>query len=219
MANRIYGYARTFSKEQDIARQIKALRDAGIKEKDIFSDKSEDKDAPKPEYQRLKNQLRAGDTIVIESIDQLGWNYQGIALEWKAITKDYKANIRVLEMSLLDTASKDASLPQGFVADFVLQLLSYVAERQRIRIRRRQAEGIAQAKEQGKVFGRPKIKRPLKFDKTYHQWMNKEISLKKALQILRLKRTTFYKFAQEIRAAQAGADGAEEAAAAEAAQV
>ncbi len=193
MNSRIYGYIRVSTQDQNEARQTEALKSAGVDERFIFLDKSSGKNFNRNEYQVLKRVLREQDTLIIKSIDRLGRNYTEIIQEWKEITKDIKANIKVLDMPLLDTSVNTKDLTGTFIADLVLQILSYVAETERLNIKQRQAEGIKIAKENGKHLGRPKAEFPSDFDNVYQSWKDREITAKIAMEQLNLKRTTFYK--------------------------
>ena len=200
MKTKVWGYARVSSKDQNEARQIEALKDAGVFERDIFVDKQSGKDFARPQYQTLLNCIREGDVVVILSIDRLGRNYDAIMKEWRRITQELGANIRVLDMPLLDTTRGGDSLDGRFIADLVLQILSYVAEKERENIKRRQAQGIATAKAQGKQMGRPRIPLPLAFPSVYNRWKAKEITAKGAMQELGLKPNTFYNFVHQYEA-------------------
>jgi DNA invertase Pin-like site-specific DNA recombinase len=193
MVNRIFGYARVSSNDQNEGRQIEALTAAGIDERFIFTDKATGKDFDRPEYQLLLRALREGDTLIIKSIDRLGRNYREIREQWGMITKELKAHIKVLDLPLLDTTTGNKDLTGTFIADIVLQILSYVAETERVNIKQRQAEGIRLAKEQGKHLGRPAAEFPPNFDAAYTSWKRGEITATKAMEILNLKKTTFYK--------------------------
>ena len=192
MTNRIYGYCRISDKDQNEARQIKAMIDAGVDERFILVDKQSGKDFNRPQYQILKNALREGDLLIVKSIDRLGRNYKEIIKEWQNITQEIKADIKVLDMTMLDTTlHKD--LLGTFISDLILQVLAYVAEQERVNIKQRQAEGIAVAQAQGKHLGRPKAEYPESFEKLYSSWKAEDITAKKAMQELSLKPTTFYK--------------------------
>jgi DNA invertase Pin-like site-specific DNA recombinase len=193
MANRIFGYARVSTAEQNEARQVEALKEAGVDERFIFIDKQSGKDVQRHEWLVLTRALREGDTLIIKSIDRLGRNYNQIIDEWKTITKEIKANIKVLDMPLLDTTVNAKDLTGTFIADIVLQILSYVSESERLNIRQRQAEGIRIAKEGGKHLGRKQTPFPPNFDGVYDSWKREEITAKRAMEKLELKRTTFYK--------------------------
>jgi len=190
---RIYGYARVSANDQNEGRQIEALTASGVDERFIFVDKASGKDFNRAEYQVLIRALREGDTLVIKSIDRLGRNYSEITEQWRVITKEIKAYIKVLDLPLLDTTAGDKDLTGTFIADIVLQILSYVAETERLNIRQRQAEGIKLAKASGKRLGRPSAQFPPKFDEIYASWKRGEITATKAIERLGLKRTTFYK--------------------------
>lgn len=197
MTNRKYGYCRISDKDQNEARQVQAMTDAGVDDRYILVDKQSGKDFNRPQYQILKNALREGDVLTIKSIDRLGRNYKEIIREWQEITQDIKADIRVLDMPLLDTTlHKD--LLGSFISDLILQVLAYVAEQERQNIKQRQAEGIAVAKAQGKHLGRPKATCPEQFDEVYTRWKAGQITAKKAMQELDLKPTTFYKLVRKL---------------------
>lgn len=192
MERRIYGYARVSSKEQSEERQIKAFEEFGINNRDIFLDKQSGKDfGNREQYQILKRMLRENDLLVIKSIDRLGRNYNMIIEEWKYITNNIKADVKVIDMPMLDTTNhKD--LLGTFISDLILQILSYVAEQERTFIKQRQKEGIIVAKNKGIKLGRPKILKPLNFDYIADKWRNNEISTKEALKELNLKSNSFY---------------------------
>lgn len=155
MVPTIYGYVRVSTKEQCEERQLIALRGFPVPEGNIFMDKLSGKDFNRPQYKKLVRKLRVGDILVLKSIDRLGRNYDEILTQWRIITKEKQANIVVLDMPLLDTRETGKDLTGTFVADLVLQILSYVAQTERENIRQRQKEGIAAAKLRGVKFGRP----------------------------------------------------------------
>lgn len=198
---RQYGYQRVSTKEQHADRQLQALLEAGVEERFIFTDKQSGKDFSRPQYQVLRNALRQGDCLVIKDISRMGRNYSEILAEWSYITKEIGADIKVLDMPLLDTTlNKD--LLGSFVSDIVLQILSFVAENERTEILKRQREGIAAARrdpERWKIYGRPMITIPQNFPEVYERWQNNEITAVKAMQLLNLRKTTFYKFVKEFR--------------------
>lgn len=198
---RIHGYARVSSKEQNEARQIKAFKEFGISDRDIYLDKESGKDFNRTEYKRLINCIRKGDLLVIQSIDRLGRNYNEIMEQWRLITNDLEADIVVLDMPLLDTRRKGNSLDSKFVADLVLQILSYVAEKERNNIRARQRQGIEIALAKGAKFGRPKVKYPDNWNEVFYLWDKKEITSKQAMERMGLKRNSFYKLVGEYRKA------------------
>lgn len=194
----VYGYARVSSKEQNLDRQIKELTQAGVDERNILKDKQSGKDFNRPAYNSLVGTsnttplLREGDLLIIYSIDRLGRNYTEIQSQWQYITKELKADIKVLDMPLLDTTVNGKSLDSTFVADLVLQILSYVAQKERENIKTRQKQGIAVAKEQGKHLGRPKAEYPEHWEQAYSNWKAKEITATQCMKDLGLTRNTFY---------------------------
>jgi len=195
---RIHGYARVSSKDQNEARQINSLKEFGVVDRDIYLDKQSGKDFNRVEYHRLLNVLRIGDLVVVQSIDRLGRNYSDIQEQWKYITNELEVDIKVLDMPLLDTRTDGDNIDSRFISDLVLQILSYVAEKERDNIRRRQAQGIANAKAEGKVLGRPKATCPNNWEEVYDLWYNrKEITAKEAMERTGLKRNTFYKLVKE----------------------
>lgn len=193
MNNRIYGYARVSSRDQNEERQIKTLIENGVDERFIFVDKESGKDFNRNQYQILKNALRENDVLVIKSIDRLGRNYNLIIEEWRDITKNIKADIKIIDLPIINT-DKNKELLGTVISDIVLGLLSYVAEQERTFIKQRQREGIKNAMENGIKFGRPKIKKPENFNEVISKWKNKEIKTKEAMKILNLKSNTFYNF-------------------------
>ena len=201
MANinsKTFGYCRVSSTDQKEDRQLEAMLDLGINERDIFVDKCSGKNFDRPQYQALKVQLREGDILVIKSIDRLGRNYKQICEEWREITREIKANIKVLDMPVLDT-TKTEGLIGEVISDIVLQLLSYVAEQERVFIKQRQAEGIKLAKEKGKRLGKPPIEYPENWDNVYKVWKSGVITAREAMKQLNLKSTSFYKLAKKYK--------------------
>lgn len=192
-----FGYVRVSTKEQNPARQIKALTERGIPERNIYIDKASGKDFERSEWEILKRVVRKGDVLFVESLDRLGRNYKEIIKEWKELVNDYGVDIVICDMSLLDTRDKK-DLTGVLISDIVLQLLSYVAEKERSYIRKRQAEGIAIAREQGKYRGKQAwvIDKNL-FIGTYLRWKNGEIKGVEAMKILGWRRTFFYKIVKE----------------------
>ena len=191
MKNKIFGYVRVSSKDQREDRQLIAFKEFGIDERDIYIDKQSGKDFNREQYNILKHILRENDVLVIKSIDRLGRNYNMIIDEWKDITKNIKADIVVIDMPLLDTRN-NKDLLGTFISDLVLQILSYVAEQERIFIKQRQKEGISNAINNGVKFGRPKIEKPSNYDDVIKLWKNKKIKSKQAMEMLGLKPNTFY---------------------------
>ena len=197
MKNKIFGYGRVSSKDQNEDRQIAEFKKLNIEDRDIFIDKKSGKDYDRENYNILKTILREGDLLVVDSIDRLGRDYNMILEEWRDITKRIKADIKVIDMPLLDTTlHKD--LLGTFVCDLVLQVLSFNAHKQRESINRNQRKGIDVAKEKGVKFGRPKIEKPQNFDIIVNQWKNKEIKTKEAMEILGLKPNTFYNMVNDM---------------------
>lgn len=193
-----YGYIRVSAKDPNEARQIVTFRGLGIPEKQIYIDKISGKNFDRTNYLRLIRKLRKGDCLFIDAIDRLGRNYSEILEQWRLITKVKQVDIVVLDMDLLDTRQKGKDLTGRFISDLVLQILSYVAEKERLNTRRRQAEGIAVAKSKGVHFGRTKRELPDNFCDVVTQWRNKEIALTEALEILSCGRTYFYKTVKEL---------------------
>lgn len=201
MANinsKTFGYCRVSSTDQKEDRQLEAMLELGINERDIFVDKCSGKNFDRPQYQALKVQLREGDVLVIKSIDRLGRNYKQICEEWREITREIKANIKVLDMPVLDTTRTEGLIGE-VISDIVLQLLSYVAEQERAFIKQRQAEGIKLAKEKGKRLGKPPIEYPENWDNVYKVWESGAITAREAMKQLNLKPTSFYKLAKKYK--------------------
>ena len=175
MNGRVYGYIRVSSTDQNEDRQVIALREKKVLEKDIYMDKQSGKDFNRPQYQKLVKRLKSGDLLYILSIDRLGRNYEEIQKQWRILTKEIGVDICVIDMPLLDTRNgKD--LMGTFIADLVLQILSFVAQSERENIRKRQAEGIAAAKARGVRFGRPPRPLPDNYDRAYQRWKSGEIT-------------------------------------------
>ena len=165
----VYGYIRVSSVDQNGDRQIVALRGRGIPERNIFMDKQSGKDFDRPQYKRMVKKLKPGDLLCVLSIDRLGRNYEEIQDQWRRLTKEIGADISVIDMPLLDTRNgKD--LMGTFIADLVLQILSFVAQNERENIRKRQAQGIAAARARGVRFGRPPRPLPEGFHRAYQRW-------------------------------------------------
>ena len=193
-----FAYCRVSSTDQNEDRQVEAMLELGINERDIFVDKCSGKDFDRPQYQALKLQLREGDLLVIKSIDRLGRNYKQICEEWREIVRDIKANIKVVDMPILDTTRTDGLLGE-VISDIVLQLLGYVAEQERAFIKQRQAEGIKLAKEKGKRLGKPPIQYPENWQDVYLVWQSGSITAREAMKRLNLKPTSFYKLAKNYK--------------------
>ena len=193
-----FAYCRVSSTDQNEDRQVEAMLELGINERDIFIDKCSGKNFDRPQYQALKLQLREGDLLVIKSIDRLGRNYKQICEEWREIVRDIKANIKVVDMPILDTTRTDGLIGE-VISDIVLQLLGYVAEQERAFIKQRQAEGIKLAKEKGKRLGKPPIQYPENWQEVYTIWKSGSITAREAMKRLNLKPTSFYKLAKNYK--------------------
>ena len=190
MTGSVYGYVRVSSVEQNEDRQLLALEKVGVAKRNIFIDKQSGKDFERPRYKRLVKKLKPGDLLYIQSIDRLGRNYLEIQEQWRILTKEKKIDIAVIDMPLLDTRSgKD--LLGTFIADLVLQILSFVAQTEREHIRERQAQGIAAAKSRGVKFGRPKKELPANFKNVVEKWRCKEITGREAARECGMPVTTF----------------------------
>ncbi len=197
MEHRKFGYCRVSSVAQHEDRQLIAMMELGIPEKNIYVDKQSGKDFNRPQYQKLLRKIGENSVIYIKSIDRLGRNYTEIQEQWRIITKEKKADIVVLDMPLLDTR-RGKDLMGTFLSDIVLALLSYVADNERINIRQRQAEGIAAAKAKGIRFGRPPLPLPDNFYTVYDEWKAKKISLTEASKKCGLPKGTFYSKARQL---------------------
>lgn len=193
----IYGYVRVSSMDQNEDRQMVALGEKEIPSKHIYIDKLSGKNFERPCYKRLVKKLKSGDVLYVMSIDRLGRNYEEIQKQWRILTKDIGVDICVIDMPLLDTRNgKD--LMGTFIADLVLQILSFVAQNERENIRKRQAEGIAAAKARGVKFGRPEKMLPDDFGELVAKWKLKELSLCDLLNFCDISESTFYRRAKNI---------------------
>ena len=195
-----YGYARVSSRSQNLDRQIEELKAFGLLESQLYVDQQSGKDFDRQAYRQLKERLRPQDLLVIKSIDRLGRNYQAILEEWADLTKRLEVQIVVLDMPLLDTRSRPDNLVGCFISDLVLQILSFVAENERINIKTRQAEGIRIAKEKGKHLGRPRYIPPENFSLVVACYLRHECTLQQALDQLQIKKSTFYKYIRNLDA-------------------
>ena len=193
----IYGYMRVSSKEQNEDRQKIALTEMGVPENNIYMDKQSGKDFERPQYKRMLKALKSGDTLYILSIDRLGRNYGEIQNQWCILTKKIGIDICVLDMPLLDTR-QGKDLMGTFIADLVLQILSFAAQNERENIKKRQADGIAAAKTRGVKFGRPDISAPYDFADIVNRWEKGTITLKNVLKICGMSRSTFYRRRREL---------------------
>ncbi len=187
----IYGYIRVSSRDQNEDRQLIALKEVGVAEKNIYLDKQSGKDFNRPQYKKLLRKLKKDDLLYIKSIDRLGRNYEEILQQWRMLTKEKGVDIVVLDMPLLDTR-RGKDLMGTFLSDIVLQVLSFVAENERTNIRQRQAEGIAAAKAKGVKFGRPPLPLPENFYEIHKAWREKKITLKEAAEACKMPVGTFY---------------------------
>ena len=194
MENTIYCYIRVSTREQNEARQQIALRNFPVLEENIFMDKQSGKNFDRVAYRKLIRKMKKRDVLVVQSIDRLGRNYEDILEQWRILTRERKVDIVVLDMPLLDTRDKSRDLTGTFIADLVLQILSYVAQNERENIRKRQAEGIAAARERGVHFGNPGKPLPETFEEVAGRWRRKEIDICEALEELKIGRTYFYKY-------------------------
>lgn len=195
MENRTYGYVRVSTKEQNEDRQFLALQDFPVLAKHIYMDKLSGKDFNRPQYRKLLKKIQPGDILVVKSIDRLGRNYEEILLQWRIITKEKQVDMVVLDMPLLDTRKSGNDLTGTFVADLVLQILSYVAQTERENIHQRQMEGIAAAKLRGVRFGRPRKPVPEQFWELKNAWENKKITSREAARQLSIAQDTFLRWA------------------------
>ncbi|MBQ8208743.1 MAG: recombinase family protein [Clostridia bacterium] len=193
----IYGYIRVSTREQNEDRQLIALNEIGVEEKCIFTDKQSGKDFERPQYKKLLRKLKKDDLLYIKSIDRLGRNYEEILQQWRILTKEKGIDIVVLDMPLLDTR-RGKDLMGTFLSDIVLQVLSFVAENERINIRQRQAEGIAAAKKRGIKFGRPPSPVPDNFYDIHKAWREKKLTLREAASACEMPIGTFYGKARKL---------------------
>lgn len=188
-----YGYVRVSTIAQNIDRQLDDLYKLGLKDNVIFIDKESGKDFNRTNYKRLLKRLKSGDTLFIKSIDRLGRNYNMILDEWRIITKEKNVDIVVIDMPLLDTRIEGKNLVGKFIADIVLQVLSFVAQNERETMKQRQAEGIRMAKLKGVKFGRPRVIIPNNFNYVVSLYRNKSISSNEACSLTGLSRGTFFR--------------------------
>ena len=193
-----YGYIRVSSTDQNEDRQMDALQRLTIPQHNIYMDKQSGKDFNRPQYKKLVKRMKRGDLLYILSIDRLGRNYEEIQRQWRVLTKDIGVDICVLDMPLLDTRNgKD--LMGTFIADLVLQILSFVAQSERENIKKRQEEGIAAAKARGVRFGRPSLPPPEGFETLVEAWEQKKLSLRQVLDQCGMSEATFYRRLRELR--------------------
>lgn len=193
-----YGYVRVSSKDQNVDRQMSAMKEAGIMKDKIYIDKLSGKDFNRPRYKRLIRQLKDGDELYIKSIDRLGRDYDEIIKQWRFLTCTKNIDIIVLDNPLLDTRNQINGLTGKFISDLVLQILSYVAQVERENIHQRQAEGIREAKLKGVSFGRPPKKIPEQFPEVFQLWLDEKISMRKASEILNVSHMTFSRWTKQF---------------------
>ena len=194
----VYGYVRVSSIDQNEDRQLIVMNENKVPKGNVYIDKQSGKDFERPQYKKLVKKLNAGDLLYILSIDRLGRNYEDIQKQWRILTKDIGIDICVIDMPLLDTRNgKD--LMGTFIADLVLQILSFVAQNERENIKKRQAQGISAAKAKGVKFGRPESPVPDEFDKLIRQWEKKEITIAELLTVCNMSEATFYRKLREYR--------------------
>ena len=193
-----FGYIRVSSTDQNEDRQLDALRGKAVPPRNIYMDKQSGKDFNRPQYRRMVRRLRRGDLLYILSIDRLGRNYEEIQRQWRMLTKEVGVDICVIDMPLLDTRSgKD--LMDTFIADLVLQILSFVAQSERENIRKRQQQGIAAAKARGVRFGRPAVETPEDFGALVEAWERHERSFADTIALCGMSEATFYRRLREYR--------------------
>ena len=196
-----YGYIRVSSMDQNEDRQRLAMAERAVPEKNIYTDKQSGKDFDRPQYKKLVKKLRAGDLVYVLSIDRLGRNYEEIQRQWRILTKEIGVDICVIDMPLLDTRSgKD--LMGTFIADLVLQILSFGAQSERENIKKRQAQGIAAARARGVRFGRPEAPLPEDFAAIVAAWEKGRLPLAEAVRRCHISEATFYRRLRELRSAQ-----------------
>ena len=188
-----YGYVRVSTREQNEARQLAALEKYNILPGNLFHDRQSGKDFDRPAYKRLMRKLKPGDLVITKSIDRLGRNYEEILEQWRVITKEKQADVFIVDMPLLDTRTQGRDLTGTFIADLVLQILSYVAQTERESIRQRQAEGIAAAKARGVAFGPRRKPLPSGFDEAKADYEAGILSIRKAAQKANMSYSTFYR--------------------------
>lgn len=192
----VYGYIRVSSADQNEDRQLICMSENKVPEGNVYIDKQSGKDFERPQYKKLVKKLKEGDLLYILSIDRLGRNYEDIQKQWRILTKDIGIDICVIDMPLLDTRNgKD--LMGTFIADLVLQILSFVAQNERENIKKRQAQGIAAAKAKGVKFGRPESPLPENFDSIIKDWEKGKLSITDALKLCNMSTSTFYRRRRE----------------------
>ncbi|MCR4618474.1 MAG: recombinase family protein [Lachnospiraceae bacterium] len=194
-----YGYIRVSSRDQNPERQIEALKEYGVKSKNIFMDFISGKDFNRPKYKALMKKIKPGDVFVIKSIDRLGRNYKEILEQWRTICSKKKADIEVIEFPLLNTNQSKDGLTGVFISDITLQILAYLSQSEREMIKKRQAEGIAIAKAKGIKFGAERKKDPESFSEYYDLWIKDKISTRDAAKLTGMSHSTFYRRCIELK--------------------
>ena len=193
----VYGYVRVSSIDQNEDRQLIVMNENNVPKSNVYIDKQSGKDFERAQYKKLIRKLKPGDLLYILSIDRLGRNYEDIQKQWRILTKDIGIDICVIDMPLLDTRNgKD--LMGTFIADLVLQVLSFVAQSERENIKKRQAQGIAAAKAKGVRFGRPEVPMPDDFDKYMDKWEKGQTTTSEILKMTKLSKSTFYRKVREF---------------------
>ncbi len=187
-----YGYIRVSAKDQNIRRQLDALRPYEIPSENLYIEKQSGKDFLRPVYRRLMKRIRPGDVLILKSIDRLGRNYAEILEQWGILTREKQVDVVVVDFPLLDTRSGGGNLTGKFIADITLQVLAYVAQAERENIRQRQAEGIKAARARGVRFGPQKAELPSDFDRIYKDWQAGRLTEGEVLRRSAMKRSTFY---------------------------
>ncbi len=200
MMTKVYGYVRVSTTDQNEDRQMDAMTGREVPEQNVYVDKVSGKDFQRPQYQEMVSQLRSGDLLFILSIDRLGRNYEEVQTQWRILTKEIGVDICVIDMPLLDTR-QGKDLMGTFIADLVLQILSFVAQNERENIRKRQAEGIAAAQARGVKFGRPAVPVPENFGAFVRAWERKVLPMEELAERCGMSRSTFYRRAREYRSA------------------
>lgn len=193
---RVWGYVRVSSSDQNEDRQLIEMAKKEIPKENIYIDKQSGKDFDRREYRRLVKKLKKGDLLYVLSIDRLGRNYEEIQVQWRILTKEMGIDVCVLDMPLLDTR-QGKDLMGTFIADLVLQILSFVAENERVNIRKRQEQGIAAAKARGVQFGRSKKTMPENFDEIVCAWKQNELPFTEVLEQCDISKSTFYRKIRE----------------------
>ena len=194
--NRICGYIRVSTREQNEGRQVIALHEAGVDTRYIYMNKQSGKNFERPQYKKMLRKMRSGDLLYAKSIDRLGRNYEEMLRQWRLLVEEKQVDVQVLDMPLLDTRRRK-NATTALMADMLLRLLSYMAQAEREAIRSRQAQGIAAAKARGVRFGRPRLPVPEGFEGLKAQWEQGKISSRQAAQQLHISHQTFLRWAKE----------------------